>query len=477
MRKTVVILICAVVLLALLLGAAWLLMSSDTDEKPAETTGDTLSIVSRTPADVASVSVKNSSGEYTVTQADGNVTVHDIPAKLVNADYVTMLLDEASSVEYISVVTTELSRKAEFGLAEPEAEVEISYTDGSQLRLLLGAEEPISSGRYFMTEGGDTIYIMKNSRAIRFVSPVEVFINFIIVPPEETTQPLSELQDFTISGTSVGEPIVLRAVLPDREEEQLKALSYGSITHLIVSPNEHEASPTTLSTIADQLFGLMSEEIVDYNCTEEELAAYGFDEPYIQYDFMYKRGSAETAEAYCLKVCKTDEGYIATLNDDGVVYRILDLDFLHVSYEELVMRWFISPFISEVSAIELSYEGGNDRFDIVSDTVSSVSVTREGEEIDSTLFRQFYNLVMSAASDSSRLVEEPELSEPVLTLRVCYKDGNKADDVLNFYDAGQRRLYVEVNGVCEFTMRENWLTVTLQALENVKMCKEFSSDW
>lgn len=477
MRKTVVILICAVVLLALLLGAAWLLMSSEPGTEAPSETADSLCLSDREPADVASVSVRNSSGEYTVTQDGGTVTVHDIPEKLVNADYVTMLLDETSRVQYTSAVTTELSRKAEFGLDKPEAEVEISYTDGEQLRLLIGAQEPISSGRYFMADGGDTIYIMDNGRAVRFVSPVEVFINFIIIPPEETTQPLSELQDFTISGTSVGEPIVLRAVLPDREEEQLKALSYGSITHLIVSPNEHEASPTTLSTIADQLFGLMSEEIVDYNCTEEELAAYGFDEPYIQYDFMYKRGSAETAEAYCLKVCKTDEGYIATLNDDGVVYRILDLDFLHVSYEDLVMRWFISPFISEVSAIELDYEGGSDRFDIVSDTVSSVSVTREGEEIDSALFRQFYNLLMSAASDSSRLVEVPELSEPVLTLRVCYKDSAKADDVLNFYDAGQRRLYVEVNGVCEFTMRENWLNVTLNALENVKMCKEFSSDW
>lgn len=475
MKKTLIILGCCVALLLLLLGAA-LLLANGGEEAPEET-AESLSLMDRPGSEVASVSVKNASGEYTVTRDGDALTVHGIPAKLVNMDYVDMLLDEASSVQYTSLVTTELSRLADYGLAEPEAEVEISYTDGEGLRLLIGAEEPISSGRYFMEDGGDSIYIMKNSRAIRFVSPVEVFINYIIIPPEDTNQPLSELQDFTISGSAVGEPIVVRAVLPEREEEQLKALSYGSITHLIVSPNEHEASPTTLSTIADQLLGLMSEGIVAYNCSEEELAAYGFDEPYIQYDFTYLRGAEGEPEAYSLRVSRDEEGYIATLNDDGVVYRILDLDFLHVSYEELVMRWFISPFISEVTALELEGQGSSWRFEISSDTVSSVEATLNGEELDSALFRKFYNLVMSAASDSGRLAEPPELTEPVLSLRVEYEDDEKPDDVLRFYSAGQRRLYVEVNGVCEFTMRENWLNVTLNALENVKMCKDFSSDW
>ena len=141
------------------------------------------------------------------------------------------------------------------------------------------------------------------------------------------------------------------------------------------------------------------------------------------------------------------------------------------------MRWFISPFISEVTALELEGQGSSWRFEISSDTVSSVEATLNGEELDSALFRKFYNLVMSAASDSGRLAEPPELTEPGFSLRVEYEDDEKPDDVLRFYSAGQRRLYVEVNGVCEFTMRENWLNVTLNALENVKMCKDFSSDW
>ena len=167
MKKTLIILGCCVALLLLLLGAA-LLLANGGEEAPEET-AESLSLMDRPGSEVASVSVKNASGEYTVTRDGDALTVHDIPAKLVNMDYVDMLLDEASSVQYTSLVTTELSRLADYGLAEPEAEVEISYTDGEGLRLLIGAEEPISSGRYFMEDGGDSIYIMKNSRAIRFV--------------------------------------------------------------------------------------------------------------------------------------------------------------------------------------------------------------------------------------------------------------------------------------------------------------------
>lgn len=124
MKKTLIILGCCVALLLLLLGAA-LLLANGGEEAPEET-AESLSLMDRPGSEVASVSVKNASGEYTVTRDGDALTVHDIPAKLVNMDYVDMLLDEASSVQYTSLVTTELSRLADYGLAEPEAEVEIS---------------------------------------------------------------------------------------------------------------------------------------------------------------------------------------------------------------------------------------------------------------------------------------------------------------------------------------------------------------
>ena len=72
----------------------------------------------------------------------------------------------------------------------------------------------------------------------------------------------------------------LKAVTADSDEELLRqAVSFGAVTHIITEPVLHEADPTALTTVADSLMGLLSEGVVAYNCTDETLAEYGFDDP------------------------------------------------------------------------------------------------------------------------------------------------------------------------------------------------------
>lgn len=460
------------------LGAGvWLLLTAPQETAAPE--DNTLYLESRTPDQIQSITVDNLSGGYSLEKEGEGYRLHDIPAEQVNSEYLDMLLDEASSIQYLTEVTDDLSRLADYGLAEPEAVVEITYTDGASRRLLIGAKEPVDSGRYFMEDGGDKILLMKDNRSIRFTMPVENYIDFIIIPPEETTSVLSELQDITFSGTSLETPIVLKAVLPERADLQRTGLSYGALTHLVVEPGLHEASATALSTIADQLFGLISEGIVAYNCTEEELAAYGFDEPWLQIDFDYKNGKEAPVTPYCLRVSQDEEGYIATVNDEGIVYRILDQDFLHITYNDVVLRWFVSPFITDVEQLTISSPDSEYTYKLEGATAKELTVTDgQGNPMDSTSFSSLFNLTTSAASDGALLAEEPALpDEPLLTVRYQYHDAEKPDDVLNFYDAGQRRLYVEVNGVCEASMRQNYLDVLLNACAAYSNGESFSVEW
>lgn len=457
---------------------AWALLAAPQAEQ--ETADTALYLEARTPDQVQSVTVENQYGGYTVTKEGDGYRLHDIPDEQVNTEYLDMLLDEASSIQYLTEVTDDLTRLADYGLAEPEAVVDIAYTDGAQCRLLIGAEETVDSGRYFMEDGGDKVLLMKNNRSIRFTMAPENYIDFIIIPPEETSSPLSELQDITFSGTSLEQPIVLKAVLPERADLQRIGLSFGALTHIVVEPGLHEASATALSTIAEQLLGLISEGIVDYNCTEEELAAYGFDDPWLRIDFDYKNGGDDAPVVpYCLRVCETDEGYIATVNDEGIVYRILDQDFLHITYSDVVLRWFVSPFITDVAQLTISAPGQEYTYTMSGATAKELQVTDgQGATVESTSFSSLFNLTTSAASDGALLEEEPVLPDtPVLTIRYHYHDGEKADDVLNFYDAGQRRLYVEVNGVCESTMRQNFREVLLAACDALSRGDSFSVEW
>ncbi len=478
MAKPIKILLAALLVLALLGGAGWLLLSRPPAESTSPSSADeTLYLVQKTPEDVARVEVENQHGGYTVTWEGGAYTVADLPAHLVNDEYVQMLRDEAASVQYTRRVTEDLSALADYGLAQPEARVDITYADGGTLHLLLGAEEPIGGGRYLMEEGGGAVLLMKNSRSIRFTMPVEKYIDYIIIPPENTASELDALQDITFSGRALENPIVLKAVLPERADMQLVGLSFGALTHVVTEPGLHEANATTLLEVAEDLLGLISEGVVDYNCTQEALAAYGFDDPYLCIEFDYKNGADAPVEHYKLLISQWEDGYIVTLNDDAVVYRILDLSFLHVKYEDFVLRWFLSPFISDVRAVEVSVAGQNYRFDVEGDA-KNIAASYGGQPLDSTQFRAFYNLLTSAACDEAALKEAPGLSgQPDMTIRYIYRNSEKQDDVLALYTAPQRRLYAQVNGSCEFTMRQNFLPVVEEALKALTTGKTFKTEW
>lgn len=468
-----------VLAVTLVLGAGvWFLLSAP-EEKPAPPAEEVNYLVNRPSGEVALVEVSNQNGSYTVTGKEGAYTVEDIPAELVIQDYLLMLLDETSSVQYQSVVSRDVSRAADYGLSEPEAEVKVTYTDGQTLELLIGSHEPISNGRYFMVKGGSEIMIMKNGRSIRFTMPVENYIDYVIVPPPATPSPLAEVQDITISGSLVEQPIVLKAVLPERPELQLLGLSYGALTHLVMEPALHEANPNGLMTLVTQMTGLISEGIVDYNCTEAELAGYGFDRPLLQYDFDYKNGEDVPTVSHTLKVSRLGEDYIVTYDDEGVVYRILDLDFLHIEYNDLVLRWFVSPFISDVKSLTITLPGeeyiwflsGKDAKDLQ-------AMDKNGAPVDAERFRKLYGLATSAAADGPVLQTAPTLfGEPVLTLRYTYRNAEKQDDVLRFFDAGQRRLYVEKNGVCQSTIRGNFAAALKEASRAFQKGESFSTEW
>ena len=468
-------LLIALLLCLVLLGGAWLLLR--TPQPQEENASQALQLSQRNIDEVAKVEVQNTYGTYTVLQENGIVTVHDIPAELVNTDYVAMLLDECSNILYESVAGENVQDLAPFGLQTPEGTVLITYTDGSTQQLLFGAEEPVSGGRYCKTAQGSDVLLMKNGRTVRFTMPVEKYINFIITPPNETSSILSVLQDITFSGTQLPQPIVLKAVREDRADILRQASSFGAVTHLITQPQLHEADQTQLLAVAESLLGLLSEGVVDYNCTQAQLAAYGFTTPDLQVEFDYQTGKQAPLLHYNLRLVQKDGGYLATLNDQGVVYQIAAVDFTQVSYESLILRWFLSPFITDVAAMEIAFDGRAYRFDMQGETAKELVVTHEGAPIDAESYRKFYNLVLSAAAEGNAQNDTTQQGTPVLEVRFIYKDTQKPDDVMALYAGPTRRVWVEINGICEFSMRETYVSCIKQATLAVTNHQNFESKW
>ncbi|MDR2742473.1 MAG: DUF4340 domain-containing protein [Treponema sp.] len=460
-------------LLLLVLGGFLYFFRPGKEEAPAG--GGVLAVFDI--GDIEEIHIKNRHDEFSLWQEEGGFILADLPMEEVNAEYLFLLLDESSRLEYLSLVSEGDGEKAPYGFDDPEVAVRIRYTDGSVLSLIFGAEEPISRGRYFMSGGGNQVYLMDRSRVVRFLQPLKNFINYEIVPPRAYPSPLEAIKYLRLSGKAFPRPIVISEVKEDSEEDMRLASSFGAAGHLIRSSVLHEIDQKECIEVFSSLTGLLNIEVFDYNVSDGELTALGFDDPWVRAEYDYKRSKEEEPLHIILRVVQYRGGYLLTRDDQPVVHRIENKAFISTGYEKLVMRWFLTPFITDLQSIRI--EMGQDVHIIRLSGKDNPSLTAalDGKALDIGLFRKFYRLLISASNDGVLLEQPVPEGPPLLGVTFVYRDRKKQDDTMIFTRGSLRRLNVTINGVTEFPMLERYFGVTAVALEALAEGKDFSGDW
>lgn len=474
MSKIMKMLIASCICIIFLVGTVCLL-GGEVTERQEENIFSYLS--NRDVMAVKEVTVNNQYGEYKVQQEEGGFIVHDLPLEQVNGDYLLMLLDESSKIEYIDVANENPEDLSIYGLDNPVATVEIHYTDGEKILLEIGNDEPISKGIYFKEKEHNEVLIMKKSRSIRFTMPVTEYIHYQIIPMCITNSPLSIVKDIRFTGRLLRKPITIEAIDETSEEDMRRASSFGVATHVVTEPVLHEINQTACIEIFNSLMGLMSEGIVAYNCTEEELDGYGFDNPLLEVAFSYQNIGEEVPTHVVLKVAEYDGGLIAIRDEQGIVHRILDVPFTQIRYEDIVMRWFLTPFITDLSSVKLELREEEYVFEFRGESNKELQVSLGDKPLDIELFRDYYALLVSASHNGERVVGELTREVPVMTLEFSYRDEKKEKDMMKLYKEEARTLSVEVNGVREFKMREKYLEVVQKGLEALIKGEVVSKDW
>lgn len=429
--------------------------------------------------DLAYLSVENKQGFYDVTQESGGFRMYDIPGDLVNTDYLQLLLDECSRIAVSEKVVAQAEDLSIYGLDKPRSKVHIKYIDGTTADLAIGMEETLSDGVYVQLQGDPAVYLMPRSYTIRFTMPVEHFIKYEIIPTRKLPSPLSVIRDVTFGGISLKEPIVIQYVDEKNEQEMREAASFGVSTHLIRAPELHEMDQAAGAEIFQSLLGLISEEIVDYNCTEKELAEYGFHDPDLDIVFTMVNGPEAAQETYHLRVVKRPDGsLIAECNGRGAVYRILDVAFTNVSYEKLAMRWFLTPFITDLSEVQVSSTGSTMKFKLSGDSNKDLAVLLDGASLNVDQFRAYYRLLISACNDGKPMEPVRVKGDPLLQVTYQYKDLKKSEDVMQLCEGvDARSVVVSINGTSEFTMNRAYLDRVLQAEQSLKNGTVIKEEW
>jgi len=448
---------------------------------PAPEVAAQIVITSRTPEDILSVSVDNEYGSFRFYfDLDENGFVVDgIPPHLVDLSAFYSFLQNSAVIVAISGLSADDSNLQDFGLAPPRAAVEIEFFDGATLNLGIGEAELISGNYYMSVDGYDDVFIISAVVAEQFLRPRNDIISMSLTPPLGLSSPLSAVRDITFSGTGLSRPVTIVSTADADEETSLMALSFGIATHIVQSEGVYGLDQAYGITLFEPLFNLRAVDILAYNLSYNELSDFGLDEPYIAVDFDMISGIDAPIVPVSLRFAQADDGlYYATRMGSGAVYLVGRLPFFDIEFERLVLRWFLTPFLMDLSSITVSFQYETFRFEIDASDTRDIRVYHDGQPLDMELFHVFFRLITSAAHDGVFLgtLEQGD-GTPLLTIKYEYTHPDKNPDVLTLFPGDVRRANVFINGIGEFSMNDLFIRRVTDGAKNLIAGNTIEADW
>lgn len=431
------------------------------------------------PTDVRSVLIQNDYGDIYVDFLDGGYVLSDVPIEVVDMELFVDMMTDAADVYALTEIKSPQSLD-KYGLNSKTAVVKITYMDGNEMTMNIGKYEPISKGYYCLISDFDSVYLIAEDRVDGFIQPEKYFISKYVTPPkpEQSQSSLGHVKGMTLEGGKLLKKVILSPVEAEDEQSMLDVISFGSATHLIeVNGMNHRVDQRYAALVFDSVLGLKAKDIIDYNLSDEAMETFGFDHPDMHAVFDYKRTPNDEIRQYDIKILEKNGEFYASCNNRGVIYQISPPYFYDVTLEKFPVRWFFSPLLFDLEALEIRRADELYLFELSGTTNNDLTVTCNGESFDLNRFRRFYKLITSGAHDNT-MSEQIERSEPsLIEITYSYRNVDKKEDVLKLYEGELRRHYAKVNGMTRFTINELFYMRVSQALDLLFTDEVFEIDW
>jgi len=451
--------------------------------EPQDASSDTVQFASGEPTDILSVTVSNSYGvfRFYFDDTEGGYAIDDIPPFIVDLDvFINFLTNSASlfAIDHILHNDTDLQL---YGLDQPSAEIEIVFFDGKALNLNLGTAEQISGYYYGTVSGYDGVFLFSPAMVGQFLLPKTQVISRFVTPPLAVSSPLSAIRDVTFTGGELAFPVTILTTSGKSGDVALEALSFGGATHIVRGAATWQLDQTYGVQILGSLFGIEAVGIAGYDLSNAELVMYGFDSPYMSVDYDMVNGVGADVSHMKLSVAPAEAGlYYATIEGSGVVYVIDREPFLDIRYELLLVRWFLTPFLMDLSAVTVRAPETSYRFELDNSDPLNPVVTHDGQSIDVTLFRAFFRLITGAAHDGNHLGKLPPPKpgeQEQLAIIYEYSKVGKSQDILTLYPGDVRRHNVYVNGAGEFSIKDLFAQRVIEGCKNLIAGNTIEENW
>lgn len=434
----------------LLIGAYFALTKIDT-KKPVETpnpTAETISIFKTDKEKIVSMTLKTPKSEFTFAKKDKNWVVAGWENIKLTQSKVDSLAYDFAMLNADTLIS-ENGNLSDYGLDKPLATPNITLSDGTEKKFILGNLTPTGNGYYFKMNDDAKIYTISSTTGEDFIKDLAGYRDTTIA-----TVDAKSLVQFKILRNNANIEIKLK------DEKELAKDTYGMNSWKMTSPYQLDVNT---DVVGKQIFEKLNFEVKDF--VEDAPASYtkyGLDKPKYVISFTEKDKSPITIElgnekegAIYARLVRSKEVY--TIDAQTVAYK--DIDPL-----SMVNTLIYLQQIDKVTAITLTADNNtyvlkiNGTGDTATYSINDVSAKTE-------LFKNVYQEIIGL---SLRGVVTGDVNgQPICKYVFSFNDG-RADDVIELIPYGDRYVAVKING------KANYYVMREQVNNIIAKIKEFS---
>lgn len=503
-----VLLVLGVVMMILMLTAPKDNGESSSSDIASAIVDDTVNITGQQTDKVLKLTVSNENGNYTFERQKRVVSSTDSEGKVSSEDEyywtsadlkgvpqsdttVRNFVNNLAALPAQSVVEENAEDLAKYGLENPAASAEVSFEDGSVIKLNFGIQNPANtSAAYCCTEGSNTVYLVNYYSVSGAYSPINRYANLVLTDGYNNDGS-NELDYLKIRRKDIDEDVEIRFmfdVAEDAEKEDSVITTFN--THRFVKPITAEIDITTGKSVCNAMYGMTMDACEYLEQTEENMKACGLDDPFLKMTFKYG-GNIRTLLLGNEIVSETEggtessplltnvTGYYAVLEGTPGIYSLAkdSAPWYTFDISTIISRQPISPYIYTVEYVTVTLPDGEYRFDIDGE---NKRFFHNGIELDGDEFKKLYQQLISSIGEE--MYTEQTDTAPDVSVRFHYKSEyfdtyGTEEDVVEFISDGGRKYIINLNGRTTFKVREIYVTRLIENVDALLNGGTVSYDW
>jgi hypothetical protein len=330
-----------------------------------------------------------------------------------------------------------------FGLDPPRAEVRIETADGTAA-LYIGNDAPDGSNIYVGKEGFPGVYLADSWNLGNYLKRALDFADTAVTPAGTDDGKGSFVFDSVHLGGSVRRDGEITVIREEQSPPADEAAGIMASPYRITAPLDARFSMDKGPPVLQGIFGIRAVRAVSKS--GGDLDRWGLARPW---STARVSGTIEKGlGGFSIRASAPDSQGNVYLMKEGsdLVFQAAaaDLPWLSVTWFDLMEKLIVLPFIDTVASVEVRTPERTVEFTL-SDEGDDLKVRTGGVDLDPSMFRSYYQTLLTASYDEKTDVSPASLPAAFLEIVYRYRSG-KSPEHIRFYSTGSRRVLVNYNG-------------------------------